>query len=248
MAEDKALAFFQRMKAYLGREIGPAADVRSEVEQAAHERRGPQGEPAGGPEEAFLNMYLAPHLHAFMTQELGDASRAREAILCESTYARTMNFASNTPARTRKHPFTKVLGQNGKIVAQWKGQGKGSPIIQSCPDLALHAPANFNAVFECKYFSNGGIEKAETVLVTSIYEAFFYRALPPVPETGRRPSWGYEYACLLAYDASEKGSLLKAWARTEGGFHPDVRKACWSGGNVYVMILGGDSQWKGNRT
>ena len=94
-------------------------------------------------------------------------------------------------------------------------------------------------VFEGKYFEKGGIAVAQRELVSQTYQAFFYRALPHVPgkASGGKisPAWDYDYACLLAYDASEEGALKAAWdslpSKVKGGF--------WDGASVYVMIVRG---------
>jgi hypothetical protein len=58
------------------------------------------------------------------------------------------------------------------------GAGHGNALTQSCPDFATRNPFPFKIVFEGKYFEKGGRDKATTELVTSIYQAFFYRGLP----------------------------------------------------------------------
>jgi hypothetical protein len=89
-------------------------------------------------------------------------------------------------------------------------------------------------VFEAKYFSQGGVDRAASELVRGIYQAFFYRALPAIiePPSSKRPNWDYEYACFFICDTT--GSVHTAWK----GFKEDLRKGCWDGANIYVMILG----------
>ncbi len=41
--------------------------------------------------------------------------------------------------------------------------------------------------------------------------------------------------CVLAYDGTEDGALLRAWDR----LRPQIGKACWEGASIYVMILCG---------
>jgi len=118
---------------------------------------------------------------------------------------------------------------------RWKGDPK-KQTVQSAPDFALRKPFPFNIVFEIKYFEKGGAERAATELVTDLYQAFFYRALPYVPPKNRNPSWDYDYACLLACDASPDGTLLNAWE----SLPPKVKCGFWEGANVYAMILRGD--------
>jgi hypothetical protein len=97
--------------------------------------------------------------------------------------------------------------------------------------MAFRAP--HKVVFEVKYFRQNQSGSAETELVKGIYEAFFYRALPLILETPKRAPWDYDYACLLAYDATEEGNLLKAW----NSLNKIVRKGFWDGANIYIMIL-----------
>jgi len=124
-----------------------------------------------------------------------------------------------------------------KIVRQWKGQSLGGALVQSCPDLALRTPSPFKVVIEGKYFSKGGPDAALSSLANDIYQSFFYLALSKVPETPSHPAWDYDYACLMAYDATPKATLLNAWLE----FDEQVRQGIWDGANIYVMVLRGDA-------
>jgi hypothetical protein len=66
-------------------------------------------------------------------------------------------------------------------------------------------------VFEGKYFSRRKLGAAETALATDIYRAFFYRGLARLPATKTHSAWDYDYACVVACDATEKGMLSQAW-------------------------------------
>jgi hypothetical protein len=135
-----------------------------------------------------------------------------------------------------------VLGATAHdIYARWADEANKSSLVQSCPDFALREPFPHRIVFEGKYFPNGSSQYAQRELVSNIYQAFFYRGLPFVAETAKgRAAWDYDYACLLAYDASPTGSLKQAWrdlpARVKNGF--------WTGAHIYVMILGGQGRPK----
>jgi hypothetical protein len=185
------------------------------------------------PEGAFLNRYLLPALHKFISQYDGmDARTAREAILSES-YRQMREYASGTPTRVSKHPFSKVVGIRAPgIVRRWKG---ANALGQSCPDLALRAPFPFHTVFEGKYFARGKLAAAETALATDIYQAFFYRGLAKLAATKTHPAWDYDYACVLAYDGTQDGALAQAW----DGLRSKIGKGCWEGAGIYVMILRG---------
>jgi hypothetical protein len=166
-----------------------------------------------------------------------DKEKARQALLSES-YKQLSDISSGTPARGVAHPFSKLLGANPQqVINQWKDETHGSPVIQSCPDMALRSPFPHKVVFEGKYLKQGGIQAAETNLAKDIYQAFFYLGLSYLPETKTHSAWDYEYAYLLAYDATGEGNLLKAW----DGFDSRVKKGCWEGANIYVMILKGEN-------
>lgn len=186
-------------------------------------------------EDGFLNHYAIPTIFRHMQTVNGiGKSEAVQALLSES-YRHMSEFASQTPARTQAHPFTKIVGAKPSgIMARWTGK-VGTPLIKPCPDFAFREPFPFKIVFEGKYFPTGGSAHAQTELVTEIYQAFFYRGLPYVPPKGNSPAWDYDFACLLAYDASEDGSLKHAW----GGLEKEVKRGFWDGANVYVMIVRG---------
>jgi hypothetical protein len=185
------------------------------------------------PEGAFLNQYVLPAVHQFVSHyELMDAASAREALLSES-YRRMRQYASGTPTRVSTHPFSKVVGIRAPaIVRRWKS---AAALSRSCPDLALRAPFPFHTVFEGKYFQHGNVAAAETALASDIYQAFFYRGLAKLPATKTHPAWDYDYACVLAYDATQDGALFQAW----DGLRPNIGRGCWEGAGIYVMILRG---------
>ena len=89
-------------------------------------------------------------------------------------------------------------------------------------------------MFEAKYLSRGGAINAEAELVKSIYQAFFYLGLPHLPETKTHAAWDYEYAVVMTH-ATPDGAMIQAW----DSLPSVVKSACWTGANVYVMILRG---------
>jgi hypothetical protein len=119
-------------------------------------------------------------------------------------------------------------------MAQWTRE-QGSTLVQACPDFAFREPFPFKIVFEGKYFESGATVRAQTELVVNIYQAFFYRGLPYIPPRKSSPSWDYDFACLLASDASDNGSLKRAWDVLRN----EVKRGFWDGANVYV-IFGGE--------
>jgi hypothetical protein len=189
------------------------------------------------PEAAFLNHFVLPTLFEQLQEQAGlTADQSKEALLNE--YHRSMPEISRySPIRAWRHPFKKVLGASAEsIYRDWKSPRKGDGLTQSCPDFALREPFPHSIVFEGKYYSSGSTTYANKQLATDLYQAFFYRGLPQVPPTKRgHPRWKYDYACLLAFDASRDGTLRAAW----DGLPAKVRRSFWEGANIYVMILGG---------
>jgi hypothetical protein len=191
------------------------------------------------PEAAFLNAYVVPTLYKVICNVSGmNEERAKHALLNE--YWRCAKaFSIDSPGRTQYHPFSKVLGMSAEsIYSEWTNLSRRA-LFQSCPDFALRNPFPYKIVFEGKYFSAGSLARARQELVRDIYQTFFYLGLPPVPQTKTsRAEWDYDYACLVAFDASKSGTLRQAWSNL-----PDTAaKTFWEGGNIYVMILGGDGR------
>lgn len=207
------------------KEIRGAVSAAKTDERLKHQRQ---------PEDAFLYRFAFPALYRMVRAELG-AEAATQAMLSE--YYRNMgDMCQMSPARRVLHPFTKSVGTApGKVLERWNASS--SRLWQACPDFAIRAPFPHKIVFEGKYFEKGGSEAAGRVLVTSIHEAFSYRALPVVGSTNAKsdPGWDYDYACLLAYDASPDGTLAAAWQALPA----DVRESFWQSGNVFVMVLRG---------
>ena len=240
MHNARAYQFFKDLEEYLNKRIPAPEVIRNEIDVVVKRARKSTDERHKSfPEGAFLNHYIVYPLHEFVSAfpEM-DKEKAHQALLAES-YRQLSDISSGPPARRVAHPFSKALGANAQqVLKQWKGEMPGSPVIQSCPDMALRSPFPHKVVFEGKYFPKGGLQAAETSLAKDIYQAFFYLGLSYLPETQTHPAWDYEYACLLAYDATDEGSLLNAWDR----FDPRVKEGCWEGANIYVMILRGETQ------
>jgi len=188
------------------------------------------------PEGALLNEFITPNIHRYLIEKCGlSEEQACKAVLSES-FRNLSGIASASPSRLEPHPFQKIVGVKPKdIIATWRGEKKTQPITRSCPDMALRYPSPHTVIFEGKYFPSGGMNAAETALITDLYQAFFYLGLSPHPETETHPAWEYEYSCLIAYDASEKSSLKESWLALDTA----VKKAFWNGANIYVMILSG---------
>ena len=237
MTKADALSFLQQFQHALTQGLPPVESLRAKVRgialAAKHGDSAPQSPHMRRPEEAFLNTYAIPRLSESLQSACGlSAEAAREALLTENfRHLEELSLAS--PARKTRHPFDKKFAPNAtEIMNQWRS-GKSNSLRQSCPDFAVRSPCPFTIVFEGKYFESGSVTKAESELVSNIYQAFFYRALPKVPGTKARPAWDYEYACLLACDASRDGNLLRAWE----SIGQEVIDGFWEGANVYVMVI-----------
>jgi hypothetical protein len=187
------------------------------------------------PEAAFLNRYAIPVLFEHLQTSTGlSREDARKAFLNE--YHRSMPETSSMgPISPVRHPFQKAIGvPAGDIYKKWINPKKGDGLTQSAPDFALRHPFPHSIVFEGKFYASGSSDYGARQLVSDLYQAFFYRGLPKT--TARRKGgadWGYDYACLLAFDASKDGTLLGAWK----ALSPAIRKSFWGSANIYVMIL-----------
>jgi hypothetical protein len=241
-ARDQAHEFLRLLERELIANLPPPRAMRQWIEktvtesQTDHKRRHLRK-----PEFALLNGQVLPVLSKLLRSQPDCAQEAdaRRALLNEF-HPSMQEISTHSPARTLKHPFSKVMGKNPReIYARWAGQTKKPALIQSWPDFALRRPFPHKVVFEGKYFPSGSLDNARVELVKDIYQAFFYRGLPIVPEGSKgRAAWDYDYGCLLAYDGSQAGSLRRAWTDLPA----EVRSSFWSGANIYVMILGGNSE------
>jgi len=224
----QARRFLEGLSVALSAELPPLDELRRNVRKIAVASK-------RGPESVFLNEFVIPKISRIMqTVEGIDKAGARRALLSEGFHNPNLSqYCSGTPSRSLRHPFTKIIDSNAPaIVRKWRG-AQGSPLTQACPDLAFREPFPFKIVFEGKYFEKGSADKAARELASNVYQAFFYRALPFAPPSRSGAPWDYDYACLLACDASLDGALLAAW----NAIAKRVRDGFWEGANLYVMIL-----------
>lgn len=234
--KSEALEFLQTLHARLNSVLPAGEEMQGQVtelvERGSNDSRYRH---LCSPEHAFTRGIALPRVHEELTETFGlSADDAREALLAEG-WANFQQISSNTPARTERHPFDKVMVSDPWSTYQrWRKNTSRMPLTQSCPDFALRPPAPHKVVFEAKYFSGGSPKKAATELVTDLYQAFFYRALPSL-DGGHGRTWDYDYACLFAYDASTDGAFNDSWESLD----QDVKDGFWYGANVYVMVLRG---------
>ena len=221
--KNEAYQFLKKLEGELNSTLPSPADLQASIRTTP-----------GIPEDAFLSGHVIPKLFDSMAKYNGmDATKARQALLSEYTTLRKEKICSDTPARRQKHPFAKIMGASpATIMRQWTS-GRDNALTQSCPDFATRDPFPFKIVFEGKYFRKGGANIATRELVSSIYQAFFYRGLPYDGSKKNGPVWDYEFACMLAGDASEEGSLQRAWEALPS----KVKRGFWEGANIYVMIV-----------
>ncbi len=232
----EAFDFFDGLYRYLNERVPAWKDMRVAIKKIVTESKINDDAHKRFPEGALLNTYITPYIHKYLVESMKlSHGQATRSLLSES-FRKLPDIASASPARFEAHPFQKAVGATPqKIMSVWRDENKALRTTRSCPDVALRNPCQYKAVFEGKYFSSGGQHAADAALVTGLYQSFFYLGLSKQQETKTRPAWDFDYSCLLAYDASEDSSLKNAWET----LHRDVKKACWNGANIYVMILTG---------
>jgi len=239
-AKHEALAFLQDLERTLNSTLPGPADMESCVRRTvAAAKTDDKQKHLRLPEAAFLNKKVIPAVSEMIQSYSGlSKDQARLALLNES-HRSMPDFSCYSPIRWERHPFKKeMVGVSATdIYKAWADHEKGHGLTQSCPDFSLRNPFPHSILFEGKYFPrrSGSLEYAQRQLVDLAYQAFFYLGLPRLAATKKHPKWGYDYSCLLAYDASEKGTLISAWTT----LHPRMRRGFWDGANVYVMILRG---------
>lgn len=178
------------------------------------------------PEAAFLNTWLAPVLYEVL-RDRGIESPSN--LLLAESHAQLRPFCSGTAARLRPFPFDKQWKSGPEaIFERWRGP-TDKAFSRPCPDFAIRNP--FRVVIEGKYFRRGSLQVAKQELVESIYEALFYLGVPRSGSGARE--WWYDYACLVAYDASEEQTLATAWNLIE-----PMHGQFWTDANLYVMVIG----------
>ena len=235
--KDQALEFLKELEKTLNRQLPGPADmescIRSTVKAAKTDDKQKH---LRLPEAAFLNGKALPVLFDLLKTHAGLSGEQAQQALLNEYYLTTPDISGQSPIRWVPHPFRKILGASASDVYRgWTNPEKGGALTTSSPDFSLRDPFPHSILFEGKYFPRGSLEYAQRELVKNIYQAFFYRGLPCLAATKKHPEWKYDYACLMAYDATPKGTLAEAWA----ALHLKTRQSFWESANVYVMILRG---------
>jgi hypothetical protein len=234
-SKDWTVGFLDRLKSDLENCLPPPSVMRNRIAADVTAAKKTGDKYRSAPERCFLNGYVIPRVFDVAKAYSGlENDLAREALLNEY-YPGTPELSSKSPTRTKRHPFGKNLSVDpADIYQRWSKGGTHPPLTEVWPDFALQKPFPEPIVFEGKYYAGGSLATAQKQLVSHIYQAFFYRALPFLPPTSKgRAAWKYEFACLLAYDASVDGGFHAAWHDLPA----DVRTGFWDGANIYVMII-----------
>lgn len=229
---DRALKFLQGLRSHLNDIPSPEA-IRTWMTKIA--KKAEPGRDVGY-ENLFVNEYILRKIPEYLQTEAGlTVEQACDAFLTEAKGPRREHITSGSPASKNRNLFKKVFGTTPRSVVNlwWDEKQKHFPMAQSCLDWAFRAPCLYKVVFEAKLFRRGGIEAAKSELVRAIYQCMFYWGQPLVPRTETHAEWDYEFACLLAYDASPSQALVKAWESVR----KEVKAGCWASANIFVMVL-----------
>jgi hypothetical protein len=228
----KAYDFLTGLWRHLNQKVPPPGTIRDWI---AQKKRGAAPGKDVGYENLFVEEFVLRAIPEYLRREAQlTTEEIFTAFLTEADSPKKEKLSSGSPASSRKHLFKKVFGVTpSSVVNLWWDKSQKFPMAQSCPDWAFRAPCPHRVVFEAKLFRQGGIDAAKTELVKAIYQCMFYRGQPLMPEIGKHPVWDYEFACLMAYDSSERQSLVEAWNTVRS----EVRDGCWDSSNIFVMVL-----------
>ncbi len=217
-AKDDAYVFLQSLEKAIMNAAPKGADMAPEIRRIV---ANPEASTTNKstveifPKLAFLNTYVLPVLHGHLQKTSGLATeQAREALLNEFHRTMLRRFRLSRRSVPSAIRLWKSLGAKPAetIYRQWKDPKNNFGLTQSCPDFALGWPFPHSVlVFEGKYWQKAlkmpPLAPARDMTFTS---AFFYRGLPQVEATKQgHPEWNYDYACLIAFDASPQGALVQ---------------------------------------
>jgi len=225
--KDEAYKFLGDLQTYLNDYLSEKIEIASNIDKIIND-----DEYRISDKQDAFSVLVTPYIHEFLCEYGMSSARARDLFLSEM-HGQISKLVGGPVSRFDGHPFTKndIRIKPNAIMDRWRGPKRGRSCPRPCPDMAFRSP--YKVVFEVKYFRQNQSGSADSELVKGIYEAFFYRSLPFIPETLGRAAWDYDYSCFLAYDATMEGNLLEAW----NSLDTNVRKGFWDGANIYVMIL-----------
>jgi hypothetical protein len=231
--KDDAFAFLASLQSTLAQSLPNATAMKKEMLNISSEG----GSEHKIRENQFLYHFVIRLIHRQMRTVPGIGhDEARRSLLCEY-HAKASDISSGNALRRAGAPFGKTMGRSiQQIMSDWTKDTRSYPLNQAYPDVAIREPFPHSIVFDAKYFESNSSAAATKALIEGIYEAAHYRGLPKVSAlSAEKPGWDYEFGCLLAYDASDDGVLTAAWNSVTS------KKTFWDGGNVFVMIIRGNS-------
>jgi hypothetical protein len=175
-------------------------------------------------ENIWLYFVALSEVHQALCKTFNLTEKEARRALGGEYHAKFPEFLGHNPFRQHGHVLPKSKQANSSIVMKWLGDGNKLPLFQSFPDLAIAEPAPCRIVFDAKYYVTGDPQKA---LLNGVEEVAYYRGLPRTREGGSL----YDFGCLLAYDASEKGELWRLWQEIGN------KDQFWNSANIQPIIL-----------
>ncbi len=232
-----AFTFLSDLQASLEDGLLPPAEMRAAVSaiwQKPKAEKSPQ-ELLHCRENIFFYHFALPKTFDRVAAFEGFAAeKARQSIRCEY-FGKFSSYSRANTRRIQGHPFPKKLGvKTQEIMEKWKQPIGAFRTYEAYPDMSLSDPFPHSIVFDAKYFQDESLVKAEEALVAGVYEASYYRGLPSATaQYAPQTNWGYDFGCLLAYDASDGSHLKRAWRSVAS------KSLFWDDARVFVMILRG---------
>jgi hypothetical protein len=239
--KEAAYQFLVGLQQHLNSKIPNPAITRSKVSAICNKPVKHEAEKLGqGEENIFLYHVALPEIVQYMKSLPGvDDSVIRQSLRGEYFDKFPHLFSGNT-RRKQGHPFSKEYPFENNlekkldaIMEKWKTKkSSGYSANESYPDLCITQPFPFKIAFDAKYVKENNLKAAERQLVKGVYEVVHYRGQPAAsPEYAATTRWGYDYGCLLAYDASEDGLFQQAWSSVGS------KRLFWDDAHVFVMVL-----------
>jgi hypothetical protein len=226
-----AYGFLKRLEGALNESLPRPATIQADIARrsAIPRAQRPAIDRLACNENLFLYHHALPIIFDHLiTREETSPNEARASLRGEY-HAKFPGLLSGNAYRAQGHPFGKDLRKSpAEIASSWRTRATGLPINQAFPDLCITSPSPHRVVFDAKLLRQDSVAAAEEALVMGVYETMFYRGLPA-------KGWGYDYGCLLAYDASVDGVLQKAWNAVA------VKRLFWEDAQVFVMAVRGQS-------
>jgi len=176
-------------------------------------------------EEVFTRDFLCPALKDFFYPYSSDLDLSDSGIqsgLGTEGYANANGF-SFTPARERRHLFTKSEIVSSTVPSSWTDAGKPTR-KQACPDFAIRAPLPFSLIGEVKFFKSESTNTALKQLYDAARQAVFYLG-----------AFGgsYKDALIVVADASK----THAFSKGIDMLNPEIHKRFGEETNIYLSVI-----------